>query len=215
MPPFTTKERRLMDFKLEVVVIPVSDVDKAKHFYATGLACREEADIAGPGIRVVQMTPPGSACSIHFGVGVTSAAPGSTEGLVFVVDDIEKARAELVDRGVDVSDVFHDAGGGYNRFDPGARASGPDPQRRTYASFATFRDPDGNSWFLQEITHRLPGGVTTQPTYSSASDLADAMRRASVAHGKHEERIGHADPDWPDWYAEYITREQAGEGLPT
>jgi catechol 2,3-dioxygenase-like lactoylglutathione lyase family enzyme len=204
-----------MDLKLEVVVLPVSDVDKAKHFYETGLACREDADLTGPGLRIVQMTPPGSACSIHFGEGVTSATPGSVEGLVIAVDDIEKACAELAERGVPVSDVFHDTSVGYNRFDPDVRASGPDPERRTYSSFATFSDPDGNSWFLQEITDRLPGRVTNQPTYASANDLADALRRAAAAHGKHEERTGQADPNWPDWYADYMMREQAGDPLPT
>ena len=133
----------MMDLKLEVVVLPVSDVDKAKHFYETGLGCREDADLAGPGLRIVQMTPPGSACSIHFGEGVTSATPGSVEGLVIAVDDIEKACAELAERGVPVSDVFHDTSVGYNRFDPDVRASGPDPQRHTYASFATFNDHNG------------------------------------------------------------------------
>ena len=205
----------MMDLKLEVVVLPVSDVDKAKHFYKTGLGCREDADLAGPGLRIVQMTPPGSSCSIHFGEGVTSATPGSVEGLVIAVDDIEKACAELAERGVPVSDVFHDTSVGYNRFDPDVRASGPDPERHTYASFATFNDPDGNSWFLQEITERLPGRVTTEPTYASASDLADALRRAAAAHGKHEERTGQADPNWPDWYADYMVREQAGDPLPT
>jgi catechol 2,3-dioxygenase-like lactoylglutathione lyase family enzyme len=204
-----------MDLKLEVVVLPVSDVDKAKQFYETGLACREDADIAGAGLRLVQMTPPGSACSIHFGEGITSATPGSVEGLVIAVDNIEKACAELAERGVPVSDVFHDAGGGYNRFDPGVRADGLDPQRRTYASFATFADPDGNSWFLQEITERLPGRVTTQPTYASSSDLADALRRAAAAHGEHEKRTGQAESDWPRWYADYMVKEQAGEALPT
>ena len=127
----------------------------------------------------------------------------------------EKACAELAERGVPVSDVFHDTSVGYNRFDPDVRASGPDPERRTYSSFATFSDPDGNSWFLQEITERLPGRVTNQPTYASANDLAQALRRAAAAHGKHEERTGQADPNWPDWYADYMVREQAGDPLPT
>jgi len=208
-------ENQMRDLKLEVVVLPVSDVDRAKQFYETGLGCRVDADIAGPGLRIVQLTPPGSACSIHFGIGLTSAKPGSVEGLVIAVDDIEQVCAELAERGVPVSGIFHDAEGGYNRFDPDVRASGLDPERRTYASFATFSDPDGNSWFLQEITERLPGRVTTQPTYASASDLADAMRRAASAHGKHEEQTGQADPDWPDWYAEYMVRQQAGEPPPT
>ena len=144
--------------KLEVVVVPVTDVDKAKHFYGTGLACRLDADYsAADGFRVVQMTPPGSSCSIIFGDGITSARPGSLESLVLVVDDIEKARAELADRGVDVSEIFHDAGGVFYHSGTVARVPGPDPQRRTYASFASFSDPDGNGWVLQEITERLPG----------------------------------------------------------
>jgi catechol 2,3-dioxygenase-like lactoylglutathione lyase family enzyme len=149
-----------MDLKLEVVVLPVSDVDKAKRFYETGLTCRLDADYsAADGFRVVQVTPPGSPCSIIFGHGVTSAAPGSLDSLVLVVDDIEKARAELVDRGVDVSEVFHDAGGVFYHQGTAARVPGPDPQHRTYSSFASFRDPDGNLWMLQEITDRLPGRV--------------------------------------------------------
>ena len=150
-----------MDLKLEVVVLPVADVDKAKEFYGTGLACRLDADYTAPdgAFRVVQMTPPGSPCSIIFGRGVTSAAPGSVDSLVLVVDNIEKARAELADRGVDVSEVFHDAGGVFYHSGTVARVAGPDPQRRTYASFASFSDPDGNVWVLQEITERLPGRV--------------------------------------------------------
>jgi catechol 2,3-dioxygenase-like lactoylglutathione lyase family enzyme len=138
--------------------VPVTDVDTAKHFYGTGLACRLDADVTGDGgFRCVQMTPPGSQCSIIFGDGITAATPGSLDSLVLVVDDIEKARAELVDRGVDVSEVFHDAGGVFHHSGTVARVPGPDPQRRTYASFASFSDPDGNAWVLQEITGRLPG----------------------------------------------------------
>jgi catechol 2,3-dioxygenase-like lactoylglutathione lyase family enzyme len=147
-----------MELKLEVVVLPVTDVDKAKAFYGTGLDCRLDADFSGDdGFRVVQMTPPGSPCSIIFGADVTSAPPGSLDSLILVVDDIEKARAELVDRGVDVSEIFHDAGGAFHHRGTVARVPGPDPQRRTYASFASFSDPDGNGWMLQEITARLPG----------------------------------------------------------
>ncbi|MDQ1569134.1 MAG: hypothetical protein QOF96_4014 [Actinomycetota bacterium] len=150
-----------MELKLEVVVLPVSDVDKAKDFYGTGLACRLDADYSAPDgdFRVVQMTPPGSPCSIIFGHGVTAATPGSLDSLVLVVNDIENARAELADRGVDVSEVFHDAGGVFYHSGTVARVSGPDPQHRTYSSFASFRDPDGNAWVLQEITERLPGRV--------------------------------------------------------
>ena len=150
-----------MDMKLEVVVIPVSDIDRAKEFYKR-LGCREDIDVVGSdGYRVLQLTPPGSACSIIFGKGVTDARPGSIDRLVLAVSDIDAARDELRSRGVEVS-VFHDAGGGLGGgFDarPGARAPGPDPQRRSYASYASFSDPDGNVWLLQEITERLPGRV--------------------------------------------------------
>ena len=149
-----------MDLKLEVIVLPVTDVDRAKEFYGTGLACREDADVSAGDFRIVQMTPPGSPCSLIFGRGITPAAPGSFQKLVLVVDDIEKARAELVDRGVDVSEVFHAEGGGYGagfHVGPGGRALGPDPTDRSYTTFAEFTDPDGNGWLLQEITNRLPG----------------------------------------------------------
>src|ERR1700689_1036416 len=147
----------VVDMKLEVVVVPVSDVDRAKGFYVA-LGWRLDADFPGEGgFRVVQLTPPGSACSIIFGSGITSAAPGSAEGLQLVVSDIEAARAELVDRGVEVSEVFHDTGGVFHHAGSEARAPGPAPERKTYGSFASFSDPDGNGWFLQEVTTRLPG----------------------------------------------------------
>jgi catechol 2,3-dioxygenase-like lactoylglutathione lyase family enzyme len=203
-----TPRARAVDMKLEVVVIPVADVDRAKRFYG-GLGWRLDADIArGDAFRVVQFTPPGSPCSIHFGIGLTSAAPGSALGNYLVVSDIEAARAELAARGVDVSDVFHRAHGGH--------VSGPDPQRRTYASYATFSDPDRNSWLLQEVTARLPGRVDADDTtFTSSTELATALRRAAAAHGEHEKRIGQRDADWPDWYADYIVREQAGKPLPS
>ncbi len=202
------------DMKLETAVIPVSDVDRAKAFNES-LGWRLDADIAGGELRIVQFTPPGSGCSIQFGKGLTSAAPGSAQNLL-VVSDIEAAHAELVGHGVDGTEVFHDATGGYNRFDHASRASGPDPERRTYASFAEFTDPDGNLWQLQEITSRLPGRVDSATTdFSSVGDLANAMRRASVAHGQHEARIGQADANWPDWYAAYMVAEQSGAELPT
>jgi catechol 2,3-dioxygenase-like lactoylglutathione lyase family enzyme len=202
--------------RLEVVVVPVSDVDRAKAFYA-GLGWREDADfVGGPDFRVVQMTPPGSGCSVIFGTGITSAAPGSADGLHLVVTDIDAARAELAGRGADPSEVFHDTGGVFHHAGTAGRAPGPDPDRHSYASFVSFSDPDGNGWVLQEITTRLPGRVAPMPTaYESAAELAEAMRRASQAHGEHEARIGAADPDWPDWYAEYMVREQAGQELPT
>ncbi len=146
-----------MDMKLEVVVLPVSDVDKAKRFYQA-LGWRLDADFAGEaGFRVVQLTPQGSACSVIFGSGVTDAAPGSTEGLQLVVNDIDAARADLVARGVDVSDVFHDAGGVFHHAGERNRAPGPAPEHKTYGSFVSFTDPDGNRWYIQEITTRLPG----------------------------------------------------------
>jgi catechol 2,3-dioxygenase-like lactoylglutathione lyase family enzyme len=201
--------------KLEVVVVPVSDVDRAKRFYET-LGWRLDADfVTGEDFRVVQFTPPGSKCSIIFGNGITSAEPGSVEALQLAVFDIEEARADLVDRGVDVSELFHDVGGVFHHAGVEGRVSGPDPERRSYASFASFSDPDGNSWLLQELQARLPGREDTiKTTFDSASDLAKALRRAAAAHGEHEERTGKADPDWPDWYAEYMVREQAGEELP-
>jgi len=206
----------MTDMKLEVVVIPVSDVDRAKEFYA-GLGWRLDADVVtGGDFRVVQLTPPGSPCSIIFGTGVSSAAPGSAQGLHLVVSDIEGARAGLAAHGVQVSEVFHDAGGVFHHADTVARVSGPDPQRRSYSSFAAFADPDGNGWVFQEITTRLPGRIDPAATsFASANDLSQALQRAAAAHGEHEARIGQADPDWPDWYSEYMVREQAGEELPS
>jgi len=203
-----TPRSRTVDMKLEVVVIPVADVDRAKGFYGS-LGWRLDADfVVGDEFRVVQFTPAGSPCSIHFGTGVTSAAPGAAQGLFLVVSDIEAARAELVERGVDVSDVFHRVGPGRPLL------KGPDPERRSYASFASFKDPDGNAWVLQEVTARLPGRVdANDTTFTSSTELAAALRRAAAAHGEHEKRIGQHDADWPDWYAEYIVREQAGREL--
>jgi catechol 2,3-dioxygenase-like lactoylglutathione lyase family enzyme len=209
-----TARTRTLDMKLEVVVIPVSDVDRARNFYG-GLGWRLDADVAkGDDFRVIQFTPPGSPCSIIFGRGVTSAAPGSAQGLHLIVSDVVAARAELVARGVDVSDVFHDAGGVFHRGGREGRVSGPDAVRRSYASFASFSDPDGNGWLFQEITARLPGRVENDTTFGSAAELATTLRRASAAHGEHETRTGGPDANWPDWYAEYIVREQAGEPLP-
>ena len=197
-----------VDLKLEVAVIPVSDVDRAKRFYC-GLGWRLDADFAvGDAFRVVQFTPPGSPASIHFGKGVTSAAPGSS-GLYLVVSDIEAARAELIGHGVDVGEIFHIAGPGQPPM------SGPDPERRSYLSYATFKDPDGNSWLLQEVTARFPGRVDAdETTFASVADLAAAMRRAEAAHGEHEKRTGERDANWADWYAEYMVAEQAGKELP-
>ena len=198
-----------VDMKLEVVVIPVSDVEAAKGFYSS-LDWRLDADfVKGDEFRGVQFTPPGSPCSIHFGKGITSAEPGSASGLYLVVSDIEAARADLVARGVEVSQLFH-------RFPGESPSSGPDPERRSYASFATFSDPDGNTWLLQEVTARLPGRVDAKDTtFTSTSELAAALRRAEAAHGEHEKRTGQRDADWPTWYAEYMVREQSGEPLPS
>lgn len=198
---------RTVDMKLEVVAIPVSDIERAKRFYAD-LGWRLDADfVIGEQFRGIQFTPPGSFCSIHFGTGVTSAAPGSASGLYLVVSDIEAAHADLVKRGVEVSEVFHRA--------PGEDAgSGPDPARRSYSSYASFKDPDGNSWLLQEVTVRFPGRVdANDTTFTSSTELASALRRAEAAHGEHEKQLGKRDEDWPTWYAEYLFREQAGQPL--
>ncbi|KQW65107.1 MULTISPECIES: VOC family protein [Ensifer] len=205
-----TPKVQTVDLKLEVVVIPVSDVDRAKRFY-DGLGWRLDADFAvGDTFRVVQFTPPGSPSSIHFGTGLTSAAPGSARGLYLVVSDIEAARAELIGRGADVSEIIHRAGPGQPPI------SGRDPERRSYRSSASFADPDGNGWLLQEVTERLPGRVDTDiTTFTSSSELAGALRRAAAAHGEHEKRTGGKhDENWPDWYADYIVQEQAGKPLP-
>jgi len=207
----------VVDEKLEVVVIPVSDVDRAKEFYGS-LGWRLDADrAAGDSFRIVQLTPPGSDCSIQFGTGLTSAPPGSAQDLYLIVSDIKAARAELVAHGVQASEVFHEGAPGA-RFHPGGtggRVSGPAPDDASYGSFVSFSDPDGNGWLFQEITTRLPGRVEAVATsFASASDLADAMRRASAAHGEHEKRIGAADANWPDWYARYMVAEQAGTELP-
>jgi catechol 2,3-dioxygenase-like lactoylglutathione lyase family enzyme len=206
---------KTIDQKLEVVLIPVSDVDRAKQFY-TRLGWRLDADVADDhGFRIVQLTPVGSACSIQFGSRLTSAAPGSATDTYLVVTDVQAACQAIAAAGVAVSEVFHERALG-DRFDPEARVAGPASGGATYGSFASFSDPDGNTWLLQEITARLPGRVQSATTsYGSTADLAQAMKRAEAAHGQHEARIGHADPDWPSWYAEYMVREQAGEELPS
>ncbi|HMF77101.1 MAG TPA: VOC family protein [Bryobacteraceae bacterium] len=205
--------------KFEVVVIPVSDVDRAKEFYGR-LGWRLDADYDnGDDFRVIQFTPPGSGSSVIFGKNVTAAAPGSAQGLYLIVSDIDAVRAELVTHGVGATEVFHDAGGVYAGTDQPylfgrLRVSGRDPEHRSYRSFVSFSDPDGNGWLLQEVTTRLPGRVAGDTTYASAGDLSQALQRAAAAHGQHEARTGQADPNWPDWYAEYMMREQAGEELP-
>lgn len=191
-----------VDMKLEVVVIPVSDVDRAKEFYGR-LGWR--LDQTPPGI--VQFTPPGSACSVQFGPNLTSAAPGSAKEYL-IVSDVEAARNALVAAGVEVSEIFH--------IGPGGPVSGLDPERRSYFSRASFNDPDRNNWLVQEITTRLPGRIDAAATsFGSASDLASALRRAAAAHGEHEKRIGETDANWPDWYAEYMVSEQTGAEPPS
>jgi len=211
-----------IDMKLEIVVIPVSDVDRAKEFYLR-IGWRLDADFAaGDDFRIMQFTPPGSGCSVIFGKNVTAATPGSAQGLYLIVSDIEAARNDLLARGVEVSDVFHDASGVYAGTDQPYlfgrhRVSGPDPEHRSYRSFASFSDPDGNGWLFQEITTRLPGRIdSAATTFASASDLASAFRRAEAAHGEHEKRTGgQRDADWPTWYAAYMVAEQAGTQLPS
>jgi len=219
--PRKAARARPADMRLEVVVIPVSNTDRAKSFYG-GLGWRLDADYAaGDEFRVIQFTPPGSQCSVIFGKNVTSAAPGSAQGLYLVVSDIEASRADLLSRGVTVSEVFHEAGGVYVGSDEPylfgrLRLGGLDPERRSYRSFASFHDPDGNGWLLQEITQRAPGRVDGNVTaFSSSTELASALRRAEAAHGEHEKRTGKRDENWPDWYADYIVREQAGPPLPS
>ena len=210
-----------VDMKFEIVIIPVSDVDRAKEFY-TRLGWRLDGDFAnGDDWRGIQFTPPGSGCSVIFGKNVTPAAPGSAQGLYLIVSDIEAARKELLDRGVEVSEVFHGGNNVYAGPDEPylfgrIRISGPDPEHRSYRSFASFLDPDGNGWLLQELTTRLPGRINSAATtFASVSDLASAMRRASKAHGEHEARTGgQRDENWPDWYAAYMVAEQSGQELP-
>jgi catechol 2,3-dioxygenase-like lactoylglutathione lyase family enzyme len=205
--------------KLEIVVIPVSDVDRAKAFYEK-LGWRLDADFdSGADFRVIQFTPPGSACSVIFGRNVTAAAPGSAQGLYLIVSDIDAARRDMIGRGADVSEAFHGASGVYTGDDEPYlfgrnRVSGPDPERGSYRSFASFKDPDGNGWLMQEITQRLPGRIEGNTTFASPADLAAAFRRAAAAHGEHEKRTGQHDENWPEWYAEYMVSEQAGKAPP-
>jgi catechol 2,3-dioxygenase-like lactoylglutathione lyase family enzyme len=204
-----TTEARVgqVDLKLEVITIPVSDVDRAKEFYG-GLGWRLDADFSNGGERAVQFTPPGSQCSIHFG---SPNAPGFAQGLFLVVSDIQAARDELVRRGVEVSELFHFAKGPAPF---GGSVGGLAPDHQSYGSYAAFSDPDGNGWLLQEVTTRFPGRVAGDTTYGSVNDLAQALRRAEAAHGEHEKRTGQRDADWPAWYAAYMVAEQSGQKLP-
>jgi len=221
-PAIETPNAQSADMKLEVVVIPVSDVDRAKRFYG-GLGWRIDADFASADdFRVIQFTPPGSGCSVIFGKNVTAATPGSAQGLYLIVSDIEAARNEMLGRGVEIGEVFHHAGSAYAGSDEPylfgrARTSGPDPERGSYRSYASFSDPDGNGWLFQELTHRAPGRVDADATtFTSSAELAAALRRAATAHGEHEKRTGGKhDENWPDWYAEYIVHEQGGKDLPS
>jgi catechol 2,3-dioxygenase-like lactoylglutathione lyase family enzyme len=202
-----------MNMKLEVVIIPVSDVDRAKTFYEK-LGFRLDIDIVNENFRGIQFTPPGSEASVIFGKGVISAKPGSAE-LVLAVDNVDAAREGLIARGVDISEVFHYAAGPFNHTIENSRVAGRDPEGRSYFSFASFEDPDVNHWLLQEITTRLPGRIdSAAATFNSVSDLSSALRRAEAAHGEHEKRTGERDANWPDWYAKYIVAEQAGTELP-
>jgi catechol 2,3-dioxygenase-like lactoylglutathione lyase family enzyme len=199
--------RRQLDLRLEVITLPVSDLDRAKAFYGD-LGWRLDADFRNGDQRAIQFTPPGSSCSVHF---TLSGTPGSARGMFLVVSDIEAARDELVRQGASVSEVFHYAAG------PGpfgGQVRGTAPDRQSYGSYATFSDPDGNAWVLQEVTARFPGRVVGDTTYVSVSDLAQSLRRAEAAHGQHEKRTGQRDENWPAWYAEYMVREQSGEALP-
>ena len=216
-----TQKAPPLDTKLEIVVIPVSDIDRAKRFYG-GLGWRLDAEFAsGDDFRIMQFTPPGSACSVIFGKNVTAAAPGSAQGLYLIVSDIEAVRSELHGRGVEISEVFHEAGGVYAGTDQPylfgrARVRGPDPEKRSYRSFASFSDPDGNGWLLQEVTARLPGRVDTNvTTFTSSTEIEAALIRAATAHGEHEKRNGgKRDENWPAWYAEYMAAEATGKPLP-
>ena len=207
-----TPRARTADMKLEVVTIPVSDLDRAKEFYGA-IGWRLDADFTKGDERVLQFTPPGSPCSVHFGTNLTSAAPGSAQNMFLIVSDIQAARGELVGRGVQVSEVFHYAAapGPF-----GGQVGGLAPDHMSYGSYASFRDPDGNGWLLQEVTTRFPGRIDSNvTTFASAQDLAAAFRRAGSAHGEHEKRTGgQSDVNWPDWYAEYMVAEQSGKPLP-
>jgi predicted enzyme related to lactoylglutathione lyase len=199
-----------VDLKLEVITIPVSDVDRAKQFYE-GLGWRLDADFSDGSDRAVQFTPPGSPGSIHFGKP-SQGTPGSAQGMFLVVSDIQAARGDLLRRGVEVSEVFHFAKGPAPF---GGPVGGPAPDHGSYGSYAVFNDPDGNGWLLQEVTTRFPGRIDSHATtFASAADLASALRRAEAAHGEHEKRTGERDADWPSWYAAYMVAEQAGTELP-
>jgi catechol 2,3-dioxygenase-like lactoylglutathione lyase family enzyme len=205
-----------VDVHLEIMIIPVSDVDRAKEFYQR-LGWRFDDDVAPlDGLRIVQFTPPGSGASITFGTGLTTATPGSAEGGL-VVSDIEAAHDELARRGIDVSQIWHGP-----PFPAEARQPGPDPERTSYGSFCSISDPDGNTWLVQEVTTRRPGRIAADTAYASTADLTGALQRAEAAHVEHEKRSGRShllhrsapDENWPAWYAAYMVAEQAGTDMP-
>jgi catechol 2,3-dioxygenase-like lactoylglutathione lyase family enzyme len=213
----TKADGRPVSMKLEIHIVPVSDVDRAKGFYQQ-LGWRLDDDAAPlAGLRIVQFTPPDSPTSITFGLGLTKAAPGSTQGGL-IVSDIEEAHDGLAARGIEVSDIWHGP-----PFPPEARQPGPDPERTSYGSFCSFEDPDGNLWLVQEVTTRLPGRIdATETVFASADDLQNALFRAEAAHVEHQKRTGRShlfhrtseDDTWPAWYASYLVAEQAGTDLP-
>lgn len=204
-----------MDLRIEVLVLPVSDVDRAKAFYEK-LGFHVDVDYASGDYRILQLTPPGSELSIIFGQGVTCAKPGSVDRLVLVVTDIEATRAEFRSKGIEVGEVFHDAGGGLGAgFHSGHNGDAPglDPQRRSYASYAPFKDPDGNVWMLQEINERFPGRSSKELLAGEMNGvILDALKNAAIAHGAHEKDLGKADPDWPLWYAGHMTQALLNSG---
>lgn len=206
----------MLDMKFEFIVLPVTDAERAKAFYLK-LGWKIDMDFSrGKDFRVIQFTPPGSATSIIFGKGIPAGTPGSSQGLYLVVSDIVAARASLRQRGIDVGELFHDEGGVFYRADGEGRVTGAAPQRRSYGTFASFSDPDGNGWVMQEITVRLPGhGPSPNTAFGSPVELAGALRRAKAAHEKLQEKVGLCDEDWPTWYADYMVLEQAGKPLPT
>jgi catechol 2,3-dioxygenase-like lactoylglutathione lyase family enzyme len=216
--PASDAEVGKVNMGLEVQIIPVSDVDRAKEFYER-LGWRLDDDVAPlDGLRIVQFTPPGSPASITFGTGLTTAAPGSAEGGL-TVSDILSAHDELAGRGIDTSEIWHGP-----PFPVEARQPGPDPERASYMSFCSFSDPDGNTWLVQEVTTRLPGRIDTADTaYASAANLASALQRAEAAHVEHQKSTGRShllhrsgqEDNWPSWYAAYMVAEQAGTDLPT
>jgi catechol 2,3-dioxygenase-like lactoylglutathione lyase family enzyme len=200
------------DMKLEIVVLSVTNVDRAKKFYAN-LGWRQDADISkGDDFRVVQLTPPGSQCAIIFGKGITAAKPGSTQDLTLAVSDVAAARTDLMNHGVAVSEVFHDEGGVFHHAGKKGRVSGPDPQGRSYSSWVSFSDPDGNGWMVQEIKKRLPGRVdqlTSEQINADVSSMTDLLKETEQHHGKYE--ASAPKHNWADWYAAYIVARQNGK----